>query len=292
MHETPSSLREQQAGVVGASRTAGRRDPAARFWSRDLLRGLAVAAVAGAFLSFTGAFSTGDAPLGVRTAYWLGLCLGGAVAGRAVTAAAVRIGGLGARRWALALLTATVLTALLTPAVWLVTEAAFGDRPRFSRLPDFIGPVALITAAMTALSFTFNQSPRLTSAPSTGVEPPGRAGTAASESEPARFLARMPPKLRGARLFGVSSEDHYLRLHTSRGQDLILMRLSDAVAELEGLEGAQTHRSWWVARDGYDAVEREGGRVRLRLRDGTPAPVSRTYAAALRQAGWFAAPPG
>ncbi len=38
-----------------------------------------------------------------------------------------------------------------------------------------------------------------------------------------------------------------LHFHTDRGSDLILMRLSDALTELKGLEGAQTHRSWWVA---------------------------------------------
>jgi DNA-binding LytR/AlgR family response regulator len=85
----------------------------------------------------------------------------------------------------------------------------------------------------------------------------------------------------------VEAEDHYLRLHTSLGQDLILMRLGDAVTELEGIEGARTHRSWWVARDAVSRVEREDGRVRLVLVDGASAPVSRAYIKALRAAGWF-----
>jgi DNA-binding LytR/AlgR family response regulator len=67
--------------------------------------------------------------------------------------------------------------------------------------------------------------------------------------QPPKFLERLPLKLRGAEVWAVEAEDHYLRLHTSKGQDLILMRLADAVAELEGIEGAQVHRSWWVARD-------------------------------------------
>jgi hypothetical protein len=218
----------------------------------------------------------------------VGLCLGGALAGTVVTAAATRIGGLGARRWLLGALTATVLTLLLTPVVWLVTELVFDDRPVFARLPDFLWPVGVITAVMTAVTFALNQAPRVTHAAPGGAAPGApAAGEAASGTEPARFLQRLPPKLRGSRLFAVESEDHYLRLHTSRGQDLILMRLSDALAELEGLEGAQTHRSWWVARDGYDGAERSDGRAVLRLKDGTEAPVSRTYARALRQAGWF-----
>lgn len=66
------------------------------------------------------------------------------------------------------------------------------------------------------------------------------------------------------------------------------MRLSDAIGELEGIEGAQTHRSWWVAKDAVTKTSRGEGRGTLTLKDGTEAPVSRTYAKALRDEGWFA----
>ena len=65
------------------------------------------------------------------------------------------------------------------------------------------------------------------------------------------------------------------------------MRLADAVAELEGLEGAQVHRSWWVARDAVVGVTRGDGRATLTLKGGVTAPVSRRYAPALRKAGWY-----
>ena len=45
---------------------------------------------------------------------------------------------------------------------------------------------------------------------------------------PPRFRLRLPAKLAGADLWAVEAEDHYLRLHTSKGDDLILMRLADA----------------------------------------------------------------
>jgi DNA-binding LytR/AlgR family response regulator len=110
----------------------------------------------------------------------------------------------------------------------------------------------------------------------------GPAGAA-----PAKFLSRLPDKLTGADLWAVEAQDHYLRLHTSKGRDLILMRLSDAVAELEGLEGARTHRSWWVARGAVTDVARGEGRATLTLIDGTEVPVSRGFAKTLREAGWF-----
>jgi hypothetical protein len=114
-----------------------------------------------------------------------------------------------------------------------------------------------------------------------------RRPEAIDPSQPPKFLERMPLKLRGAELWAVEAEDHYLRLHTSKGQDLILMRLADAVDELEGIEGAQVHRSWWVARDAIAEARRGDGRATLTLKDGSEAPVSRTYAKVLRDRRWI-----
>jgi DNA-binding LytR/AlgR family response regulator len=65
------------------------------------------------------------------------------------------------------------------------------------------------------------------------------------------------------------------------------MRLADAIGELEGIEGAQVHRSWWIARDAITEAERGDGRATLTLKDGVTVPVSRTYARILRENGWI-----
>jgi DNA-binding LytR/AlgR family response regulator len=116
---------------------------------------------------------------------------------------------------------------------------------------------------------------------------PAKAGPAPAAPDPSPFLARLPLRLRDARILAVEAEDHFLRVHTDRGSDLILMRLSDAVAELHSLDGAQIHRSWWVARAAVIGVSRGGGRARFTLAGGLKAPVSRTYAPALRRDGWY-----
>jgi hypothetical protein len=286
--EPPSSSAAAPSAAIDASaeRRVGRFT--ARGWVGHLARGLGLAGLAGVFLGLTGAFSTGEAALPVRLVYWVGVCLLGSIAGTAATAAATRVQGLSARRWLLGAVVFVLLTVILTPTIWAVTHFVFGASLDPSPLPAFLAPVATVTAAMTALSFALNQTPVMTHAPSSGPLAFGSAeGQPPQAAAPARFLDRLPPKLRGATLFAVESEDHYLRLHTSRGQDLILMRLSDALVELDGLEGAQTHRSWWVARDGFDSARRSDGRALLRLRNEVEAPVSRTYARALRQAGWF-----
>jgi hypothetical protein len=101
-----------------------------------------------------------------------------------------------------------------------------------------------------------------------------------------RFLDRLPPRL-GRELLCLQMEDHYVRAHTAAGSDLILIPLHQAAAELEGLEGLQVHRSWWVARRAVVAVERDGRSVRLRLCNGVTAPVSRRAVAALKAAAWI-----
>ena len=93
--------------------------------------------------------------------------------------------------------------------------------------------------------------------------------------------------LQGSSILALVSEDHYLRVYTDNGSALILMRLSDAIAELGGESGAQTHRSWWVAREAVAKAARSDGKAVLTLVDGTEAPVSRTYYRVLSAQGWL-----
>lgn len=82
-------------------------------------------------------------------------------------------------------------------------------------------------------------------------------------------------------------EDHYVRIHRQNGSELVLMPLSQAIASLDDVEGLQTHRSWWVARTAVSGVIEDGRNLRLVLRNGLEAPVSRTRVAKLREAGWI-----
>jgi len=112
-----------------------------------------------------------------------------------------------------------------------------------------------------------------------------RPARTAATIEPS-FLRRLPARL-GADLLYIEVEDHYLRIHTSKGNDLLLMRLSDAVVALDATLGRQVHRSYWVARRAVSAVERDRYRVHLILSNGARIPVSRTFQPKLRAAGWL-----
>ena len=135
-------------------------------------------------------------------------------------------------------LTVAALTVSITGPVvllvWFVTGLVFqGEVYSLRSLPLMIVPVAVITATMSAINVFLAKAQPI----QTHAAPIGAA--------PARFPDRLPMKLRGASIRAVQAEDHYLRIHTDRGSDLILMRLSDAVIEMEGLEGAQVHRMAW-----------------------------------------------
>jgi len=240
---------------------------------RGWLRGLVVTLVAASFLAFAGAFSSARATLPVRFGYWLGLMVVGWLWGGFVSRFVFgRIGGPG-RLWLRVAASSLALAVPYSVVVGVTTHLVLGsnfDDPL--QIADLLVSVIVVTTVMVTINVLVDR---------------GLEGVTSASSEPAKFLERLPLKLRGAEIWAVEAEDHYLRLHTSKGQDLILMRLSDAIAELQGIEGAQVHRSWWVARDAIVEAARGDGRATLTLKDGAEAPVSRTHARLLRERGWI-----
>jgi hypothetical protein len=268
-----AELREPTALASGAARTAaavGRR--------------AALVLLAALFLAFSGAFGSGQAPLATRVLYWVAAIGAGAVVELALVASVfARAGWIERRPWLGGALRVAAISLPTTVAAWALFGLVFAGGHLAPRLlPGFLLPVVAVTAAMVALMALISRAPQTTHA---------AAGLAAaplpSPAPAARLVQRLPPRLRGAALLAVEAEDHYLRLHTARGSELILLRLADALAELDGIEGAQVHRSWWVARAAVAGVVRDDGRIGLRLHGGMVAPVSRTYVKALRAGGWF-----
>ena len=267
MHEPTTSFRELRPPTVRASWTG-------LSFRQRLVRGFVIILLAALFLAATGAFNTDIATAPVRYAYWVVVMLAGGVIGASVLEAFGRRGWLEDRPWAQAGVATLAISVPETLVVWAASAITFGQPWRPGNILLVFPSVVLVSAAVVALTHLAARRPVQTHQAAPGAPAP-------------RFLDRLPPRLRGGELHAVESEDHYLRLHTSRGSDLILMRLSDALAELQGLEGAQTHRSWWVARAAVTEARRADGRAVLKLKSGAEAPVSRTYAKALREAGWF-----
>ena len=78
-----------------------------------------------------------------------------------------------------------------------------------------------------------------------------------------------------------------MEIHTDGGSDLLLLRFRDALREVAEIDGAQVHRSHWVARSAVAGVVRHRGRVVLRLVNGAEVPVSRSFVPGLRERGWI-----
>ncbi|MCU4654804.1 LytTR family transcriptional regulator DNA-binding domain-containing protein [Roseibacterium sp. SDUM158016] len=97
------------------------------------------------------------------------------------------------------------------------------------------------------------------------------------------FLRRLQPRV-GRSLVSLSIRDHYLDVVTREGRETLLMRMSDAEAELIDYPGMRVHRSHWVALDAVERLERTGNRWTVHLVGGVALPVSRDLGPKLRQA--------
>ena len=237
---------------------------------------LAALVLFGLFLGAVAPFDTGDIPTIPRYLYWqLAMVGGGVIAALIEPVVARRLAGR-PRLFAVAQLAA------MTPpiAVWvtLVPLIFFGMPASgwhlLSVVPDVLAiNVAVVVLAWLTRKALHRREPRPLAA--AGVAPPA-------------LRARLSPRLARARLIAVEAEDHYLRVRTEAGSDLILMRFTDALAALVTADGFRTHRSWWVARTAVESARWKAGRGQLELSDGSVAPVSRTYTAALKGTDWAA----
>ncbi len=114
---------------------------------------------------------------------------------------------------------------------------------------------------------------------------PPEQGSAAPAPRP-RLYARLSPRFEGD-ILALESEDHYVRVHGQRYSELLLLRLRDAILEMDNCPGAQTHRSWWVAQGAVAEVVASGRSREIRLANGMQVPVARDSVDRLRQAGFL-----
>lgn len=220
-------------------------------------------------------YGTSEIPLPLRVVYWTGLMAVGVISS-IVASPLVFDKWLPRAHIAIQIAVVAAIISVPITAGLVAIESMDGSLlPPVWWLTQY-GYVIVVSALLTTGTWVVErllESPR---APSPAQPGAGRPA----------FTDRLPVRLRSAELYAIESEDHYLRVHTSAGQEMILMRLADAVRELTGVEGLQTHRSWWVARQGLADVVKGDGRLVLKLKSGAEAPVSRTYAKAVKDAGW------
>lgn len=173
----------------------------------------------------------------------------------------------------------------------LVLTPATSAADFLQRLPSnsvmWIGVTLLFFHGLRMPLFGYQPGPRIApaAAPPADAASATEGASASIGARPARLalLERVRPERRGA-LLAIKAEGHYLQVYTDTGSDLILYRLSDALLELGAEDGAQVHRSWWVA---SRALAPQRHRDRLVLTNGVEVPVSRSFLVAARQRGWL-----
>jgi hypothetical protein len=238
----------------------------------------ALLAALGLFMGAIGPYDTDGLPSFPRYLYWLICMIGGGAIGIAIDeTVGRRLAPLWKRLLAVSL--------LMTPAVTLLVDTTghvLGGQPLslFHWLYNLWHVFVISLPAMTVRALAWK-------APRREVETRTVIASPLPEAE-AAFRQRLSAKRRRARLIAIEAHDHYLRVHTDEGVELVTMRFADALAELALAHGHQLHRSWWAAADAIEGVAwKRGGSGEARLAGGLIAPVSRANAPALKAAGWF-----
>lgn len=238
-----------------------------RIWLVDL----AVCATAGVILGIVGPFgSFFNDGLVVRVAYWTSvLLMSGIVFGLAVRWTWPRAKRLGLSVWVwgpvfvlIVSLAPALLSRVIAIALWPGIRYAVGP-------VEWYGQATLIGLIYVGLYVLLRSR-----------------ATSRSNGGGAIAVHQLPRRLSQS-LVCLQMEDHYVRVHTETGSELVLTPLSKAIAGLEGIEGLQTHRSWWVAKAAVTGLVEDGRKLRLTLPNGLEAPISRARVAELRAAGWL-----
>jgi len=126
--------------------------------------------------------------------------------------------------------------------------------------------------------------PATSGTPTPAAAPPDESKPSSSV-EPAPAQAPAPPtlltrsKLPGtAEILALTAEEHYVRLFTDVGTDLVRYRFSDALDEMSAVTGGmQVHRSWWVRTDRVLHWHVRGRSCELELDNQLRVPISLAF---------------
>lgn len=257
------------------------------------VRGIVIGLAAAFLLAYLGALGTGPAPFGHRLAYWAAVILPGSLIGIAVQEMVGAWGRLSGNRAGEIVLVALLISVPHSFMV-IVASALFFGLAAITPVVVFefwlaVLVIALVLTAINHLAAVPDAASATMPAPAPEPEAapaPQSADTSPLPALPDLIAEKLPARLRQARLVAIEAEDHYLRIHTDAGSDLVLMRMVDACALLPEAAGARVHRSWWAARGAVEGLARREGKAQLTLQTGLTVPVSRAMQASLRDQGW------
>jgi len=78
-------------------------------------------------------------------------------------------------------------------------------------------------------------------------------------------------------LLGIKAEQHYIKVWSDQGNDLVRYRFKDLENALADCNGLQVHRSWWVNLDQVRNYRNSGRKLELVINNQLAIPVSTSY---------------
>jgi len=220
--------------------------------------------IAGVVLGILAPFGSSNFDVVFRFTFWIGLTLAGGIGAIAAASLQMRFAPDLSAVWRAAILSIGA-TAAVSPFVFSLNTPSSATGLILTLF--YIWVIAIVISSVGLLA-----EPRQKGSP--------------PDTKTAPLLERLPPKFREAQIYAISSEDHYIRIHSEAGEHMLLMRLADAEDLAAPIAGLKPHRSWWVAEAGVDDISKSNGKMRIRLKSGTEVPVSREGAKRVRAANW------
>ena len=221
--------------------------------------------VAGLVLAILAPLGTDQFSVLVRLVFWIGLCFVGGLGAGLADLIFARI-GIKPGPW-LCAFAQSITSTLAVFSLMLLMELNLGGTLEKSSVLSILFYVWVISAAISTIGALIRIS----------------RASAIQEVDTPLLFGRLPPQLRSADIYALAAEDHYVRVITSKGDELILMRLSDAIKETEPLKGLSPHRSWWVSEAGIAKM----GKSEILLHSHHTVPISRSGKKLVREAGWI-----
>lgn len=170
------------------------------------------------------------------------------------------------------------LAAVFSPMIVTLNGYVGGDTARDAMgVPAVAAGVIAIASCVIAVRRTMEARARAHLSDTQGAQP--------KAEQRDRLFNRLPQGTPG-KLGHIQSDNHHIVVRTQDGvQYRVLMRLRDAVAEVDVEPGFCVHRSHWVARDMIARVVREGAREMVEMTCGHRVPVGPKYRVNLVKAG-------
>lgn len=166
-----------------------------------------------------------------------------------------------------------VATVYLAEAITIGQGQGPFDWSGLLRIALYVAPSVIGVTLIVNLVIASRHSDQSTSASPISAPP-----------QPMSQLQRKLPHHLGRTIVCVQAQDHYIEVTTPIGSATVLMRLSDAVADLAGFDGVQIHRSWWINLAHVTETVRGSNGPEVVLSTGNRVTVGRSYRAAFAKA--------